>query len=88
MNMEKRELLKQIFALDFSIIDIDLYLNTHPVDSEAIAIRNAYVQQCNQLKLQYESCYGMLCAQNTVSPPSWQWICEPWPWKYKANFKL
>lgn len=87
-NMSKYELLKEITALDFVMIDLQLYLNTHPMDQAALERYNAIVPQLDTLKKNYESCYGMLCVGNSFSPYPWQWISEPWPWEYEANFRL
>ncbi|MCR3758111.1 spore coat protein CotJB [Clostridium felsineum] len=87
-KMGKMELLKQIMAVDFAVIDLSLYLNTHPGDKEAIAKHNDLVTQSHMLKGQYQKYYGMLTATNSFSPYPWQWINEPWPWEYDANFRL
>jgi len=88
MKMNKMELLKEIMAVDFTIIDLSLYLNTHPTDKEAVAKHNSFVAQSCMLKDQYEKHFGMLTATNSCSPYPWQWIDEPWPWEYEANFEL
>lgn len=87
-DMNKYELLKQITALDFVIVDLQLYLNTHPMDQGALERYNSIVPQLDMLKKSYESCYGMLSVGSSPSPYPWQWISEPWPWEYEANFKL
>ncbi|WMJ80172.1 spore coat protein CotJB [Clostridium sp. MB40-C1] len=86
-NMSKMELLKQITALNFVVEDLGLYLNTHPMDQQALAKYNLYVMQYKALKQNYELCHGML-SQNGQSPYPWQWINEPWPWEYEANFEF
>lgn len=87
-DMNKFELLKQITALDLVSIDLHLYLNTHPMDHEALMKYNSLVMQSQMLKQNYEKYFGMLSAHGTCSPYPWQWINEPWPWEYEANFKL
>lgn len=87
-EMNKFELLKQIMAIDFVIEDLHLYLNTHPSDKEALARYNSAVMQSQMLRQEYERNFGMLSEHGTPSPYPWQWINEPWPWEYEANFKL
>jgi len=87
-KVEKFELLKQITAMDFSIIDLHLYLNTHPMDNCALDKYNALVMECKMMKESYERFYGMLCMGSISYKYPWQWIEEPWPWEYDANFKL
>lgn len=86
--MNRMELLKQITAVDFMIEDLHLYLNTHPEDQNAIVKYNTFVMQSQALKQQYQNFFGMLSEHNSFSHSPWQWINEPWPWKYEANFKL
>ena len=87
-DMNKMELLKQITAANFMIVDLHLYLNTHPTDREALVKYNSYVMQLHQLKQTYERFYGMLSQHGSCSPYPWQWINQPWPWEPEANFKL
>jgi spore coat protein JB len=87
MNKERLELLKQITATHIMVEDLQLYLNTHPTDREALARYNSYAKQMRMLIDQYEKCFGPL-TEHSPSRYPWQWICEPWPWEYEANFKL
>ena len=84
----KFEMLKQIAALDFTIIDLHLYLNTHPMDQEVLAQHNSCVMQAKMLKQNYERFFGPLNHTESASMYPWQWISEPWPWEYEANYKL
>ena len=87
-EMSKMELLKQIAAAHFMLEDLGLYLNTHPMDREAVGKYNAFVMQHRGLMQNYERQYGMLSEHDSLSPYPWQWINEPWPWEYEANYKL
>ena len=84
---KKFELLKQITATRFVIEDLALYLNTHPMDKAVIERHNFYATQFKSLKETYERHYGML-THTVCSPCPWQWINEPWPWEYEANFRF
>ena len=86
--MNRDELLKMITALDFYIIDLHLYLNTHPTDSEAIMLYNNCVIKVKELREEYNKMFGMLLANNSTSNQPWQWIENPWPWQKKFNFEL
>jgi spore coat protein JB len=85
---DKSGLLEQITALGLATIDLHLYLNTHPMDQEALVKHNSLMMQSKMLKNKYERCYGMLSAHGSISPYPWQWINEPWPWEYDANFEF
>jgi spore coat protein JB len=86
-EMNKMELLKQITAAHFMVEDLHLYLNTHPMDRDALVKYNAFVMQYNMLVQTYEKQFGPL-DEHSCSAFPFQWICEPWPWEYEANFKL
>lgn len=87
-NPSKIELKKQIAATHIMVEDLHLYLNTHPNDRNAIACYNGYVKQLKMLKDNYDSCYGMMSEEDSFSQCPWQWIDEPWPWEYEANYRL
>ena len=82
-NDTRRELINKIKELDFSIIELSLYLDTHPCDRKAINMHNEYAKQVKDLKEKYEKMYGPL----TIFYPSneWKWREEPWPWE-RGNF--
>ena len=83
--MNKQTLLRKIMELDFVAVDLNLYLNTHPYDREALCKFNFVVTQSHMLRQQYESMYGPLCSYRSPSRYPWQWINNPWPWDYSFN---
>jgi len=86
--MNKEEMLKELTALDFYAVDLQLYLDTHPADREALPKYNAVVEEANTLRREYEKLYGPLNSYRSVSKSPWQWIDDPWPWQYQFNFSL
>lgn len=87
-NNNMMELMKEIMALHMILEDLQLYLNTHPSDREAIAKRNIFTNQYSALKAEYNKSFGMISQDDSFSPYPWQWIDEPWPWEYDANIRL
>ncbi|HOJ10076.1 MAG TPA: spore coat protein CotJB [Clostridiales bacterium] len=88
MEMNKQSLLKKIMELDFVAVDLQLYLNTHPCDKEALCKFNTIVNQAHMLRQEYERLYGPLCSYRSPSRYPWQWINNPWPWNYCFNFRM
>ncbi|MCQ1528198.1 spore coat protein CotJB [Lutispora saccharofermentans] len=80
INKERLELLKEIMALEFSMIDLNLYLDTHPRDEKPLMIFAQYSCRLKDLKEKYENEYGPLTPDRAANS-EWKWIEEPWPWQ-------
>jgi len=85
MDQNQANLLKDIMAVDFTLIDLHLYLDTHPCDQKALAIYNNCLQRSKMLRDTYERLYTPLNATASFSRFPWQWIENPWPWDREAN---
>ncbi len=74
---------RRIEAYDFAIVDMNLFLDTHPTDCKALALFKAYVEKRNMLIAEYEAMFGPYIATVTdVDGDDFAWICDPWPWDY------
>ncbi|HEX3027330.1 MAG TPA: spore coat protein CotJB [Clostridia bacterium] len=85
---EKGMLLNNLSAVAFSMVDLHLFLNTHPENASAIALFSQYRQKYMALVAEYERMYGPLSAVNGVQDNRWAWIRSPWPWEYGANTEV
>lgn len=75
-------LLEELQAIDFVLVELNLYLDTHPTDAAAIEQFNQLTEKRWKLANEYETLYGPL--QNlgrSYSGYPWQWNEEPWPWQ-------
>lgn len=79
---EKMALLYSIQELSFAAHDINLYLDMHPNDKNAISLYNNYNMEAKKLTIDYEKKYGPinLSDDEGLSMIPWSWINEPWPW--------
>ena len=77
-DMRRQKMIDEIKSLDFAIIELGLYLDTHPEDQRAICMHREYCKQVKDLKDKYQKMYGPL----TIFFPcnKWRWLEEPWPW--------
>lgn len=76
------ELLRQLQETDFVLVELNLYLDTHPEDEAAIAQFNQFVQKSMTLKHQFQSLFGPLFQfGNSYSPVPFMWKEAPWPWQ-------
>lgn len=80
ISKDRLELLKEIMALDFSLIELNLYLDTHPEDEKALMVFKQYSCKSKELKEKYENQYAPLIAANGANR-DWRWIEDPWPWE-------
>ena len=75
-------MLLQLQELDFVLVELNLFLDTHPDDLQALQQYNQLVQQRWQVAQEFEKRYGPL--QNfghSYSRHPFQWIETPWPWQ-------
>ena len=79
--MDKLRLLEEIKQYDFTLIELALYLDTHPNDTKALRIYASVSEKLNELKENYEHNYGPLTINGVNSGDRWTWIDGPWPWE-------
>ncbi len=82
MPPEYYQLLEQLQAVDFVLVDLTLYLDTHNQDAEAIQQFNHCAKERKKLKKLIESNFGpMQQFGNSYSGYPWNWDDAPWPWQ-------
>ena len=79
----RREMAEKIKCLDFAIIELALYLDTHPDDQKALCLHRKYAKEVKELKDKYQKVYGPLTIEFPCN--KWRWLEEPWPWE-RGNF--
>ncbi|KKO52908.1 spore coat protein CotJB [Paenibacillus sp. DMB20] len=76
------ELLEQLQAIDFVLVELNLYLNTHPDDLKSIEQYNKLAQERMMLAKQFEELYGPLMNfGHAFSRHPFEWPKTPWPWQ-------
>lgn len=82
-NEIREEMLMNIKAYKFSIVELGLYLDTHPDDEKALCLHREYTKKLKDLEDNYQKMFGPL----TIYYPckKWRWLEEPWPWE-RGNF--
>jgi len=73
--------LEEIQAIDFALVELTLYLDTHPNDQQAMQQFNEYAQQAMQLKRNFETKYGPLQQYGNSYTDGKSWGTSPWPWQ-------
>ena len=73
--------LAELQALEFVLVELALYLDTHPDDAEAFALYQQYADMERQARSAYEAVNGPLTLAAAAQGDSWSaWLKGPWPW--------
>ena len=80
----QKELLNKIRILEFVLHDTGLYLDTHPLDQEALRYYHTNREMPDAAIDEYTSYYGPLTMDAVLSKNKWTWIEKPWPWEVEA----
>lgn len=80
---DQYRLLHEIGVIDFVIVEMNEYLDTHPTDKEAMEYISHYVHMKNQAMMEYASAFEPLRIDNMDSCKhnEWKWATTPWPWE-------
>jgi spore coat protein JB len=78
----RQQMLDWVDMVSFAVQDVNLYLDTHPTDPEALAYFQEYSRLRNQALEDYASMYGPLTIDTArVCQQQWEWVNDPWPWE-------
>ena len=81
---EREALLYQVMQYKFALIELNLYLDTHPNDRETVELYKKYLNIEKQMCDKYESMYGPLTTgSSNLDEGRWEWNNSPWPWEVK-----
>lgn len=81
---ERSKLMQQIFESEFMVIELGLYLDTHPDCAKGLAEYHKYRSSYEMHRAEYEREYGPLTIYSVNSENYWTWINDPWPWEMEA----
>lgn len=72
----------ELQALEFVLLELGLYLDTHQEDKEAFALYQQYADMERQARARYEASYGPLTQAAAAGSENWNaWLKGPWPWE-------
>lgn len=76
-GMTREKMLNDIKCYQFAIIELGLYLDTHPEDERALCLHRKYARELKEMQDKYQKVYGPL----TINFPcnKWRWLEMPWP---------
>lgn len=96
---DRNELLKKISAISFTLDDLRLFLDTHPLDDNAMKLYQQTLTERKQLLKQYADAFEPLttdciCLESNGGSDTctkypgqkhWTWNDGPIPWDLAAN---
>ena len=77
--------LAELQALEFVVLELGIYLDTHPEDEEAFQLYRQYVAMERSAKAAYEDANGPLMKDSTANYESYRWLRDPWPRNFQQN---
>ena len=78
-EMSEKTLAETIMAVRFAMIDLQLYLDTHPESVEALRTYTEYNAKLRELTAQYVRNFGPLSMYDVSGNDGWTWGEAPMP---------
>lgn len=80
-NMTQNEMLKKIMELEFAVTDLNLYLDTHPENREALEMLTKLAASLKSLMYDYSKKYEPLTVAAVNNETPFEWVTGKWPWQ-------
>ena len=81
-NNKRDELLYNILMYNFALVELQLYLDVNPMDSNMVSLYNKYLMEKKRLCDDYEKQFGPLTMDGlNMGVNSWNYVNSPWPWE-------
>lgn len=74
-------MLGELQALEFVLVELGLYLDTHRDDSEAFALFQKYAKLEQAARERYEAEHGPIFRSSMAAGKRFDWLTDPWPWE-------
>lgn len=73
--------LHELQVIDFVLVELTLYLDTHQDDTAALEQFNRTCHQRDQMRRQFEARFGPLIQYSSPAGQPFTWATQPWPWE-------
>lgn len=74
-------LMTKIKQYDFTLKELNLYLDTHPNCRRALAMFQKYRKLREEAVREYNEKFGPITPEQNLNTQRWAWIDEPFPWE-------
>jgi len=83
MNAEQAAMMLKLQQLGFTLDDLQIYLDTHPYDGNAIERYNATATEYQNLAAQYSTKFTPLSEDMPSNrEDEWAWGLDDYPWDF------
>lgn len=78
----QQNMLNTIMQYQVAILDLALFLDTHPNDPMALYRHKAYSAQLSKMLDEYETLFGPMNNYSVETGDTWRYVNGPWPWEW------
>lgn len=78
---DKQKLMRKIQAQSFVLVDVSLYLDSHPNCKNALDFYHKHKAIKEKLIKEYERNYGPFTAMGVEDTDKWTWSTTAFPWE-------
>ncbi len=77
--------LGELMALRFVITELNLYLDTHPKDNDALMMHQSMNKLLAEGQERFVRLYGPISITDITSGDEYMWLDNPWPWDFNER---
>lgn len=85
MNADCNGLLQTIYQAGFAMDDVNLFLDTHPCDRDALNYYHYVAKLRRDAMNAYKAQCGPLMMDQVEVCDYWNWVNNKWPWEGGCN---
>ncbi len=85
---EREELLRKLSGAGFAAFEMQLFLDTHKSNSEALKSMKEYDTVARTYRKEFEQKFGPLTANDLYGNTTYEWLNAPWPWENESEAKI
>jgi len=75
----------ELMALGFVIKELNLYLDTHTEDKDALEILKSLNKLMQEGQERFYKLFGPQTIMDITSGDEYSWVNDPWPWEYSGK---
>ena len=77
--------MNELMAIDFTVDELELYLDTHGEDREAFEMYQTMLALQKEARDRFVRQCGPIQQTDQLGMERYMWLCAPWPWEYSRK---